>query len=77
MAKEVAQLIVGLRRRRPHWGPRKLKAVLEHKHPELSIPAASTIGDLLRRSALWRVRRRWMRAQPGRRCREQLKMSAA
>jgi len=45
MAGEVAQLILGLRQRRRYWGPRKLKAVLEHNHPELSIPAASTIGD--------------------------------
>ncbi len=52
MAGEVAQLILGLRQRRRYWGPRKLKAVLEHNHPELSIPAASTIGDLLRRSGL-------------------------
>src|SRR5208337_5098200 len=35
MAGEVAQLILGLRRRRQHWGPRKLKTVLEHNHPEL------------------------------------------
>jgi putative transposase len=34
MAKEVAQLILGLRRRRRYWGPRKLKAVLERNHPE-------------------------------------------
>jgi putative transposase len=65
MAKEMAQLIVGLRRRRRHWGPRKLKTVLEHNHPELNIPAASTIGDLLRRKGLCRERRRRMRAQPG------------
>jgi putative transposase len=65
MAREVAQLIIGLRRRRPHWGPRKLKAMLQHNHPELRIPAASTIGDLLRRKGLCQVRRRRMRAQPG------------
>src|ERR1700704_2336841 len=45
MAIEVAQLIIGLRRRRPHWGPRKLKAMLQYNHPQLKIPAASTIGD--------------------------------
>jgi len=66
MAIEVAQLIVGLRRRRPHWGPRKLKAMLEYNHPELKLPAASTIGELLRRKGLCRVRRRKLRAHPGR-----------
>jgi len=65
MELEVAALIVGLRRRRPHWGPRKLKVVLARNHPELSIPAASTIGDLLRRKGLSRMRRRRLRAQPG------------
>jgi putative transposase len=65
MAEEVAQLIIGLRHRRRHWGPRKLKAVLQHNHPELKIPAASTIGDLLRRRGLCQARRRRLRAQPG------------
>jgi transposase InsO family protein len=60
------QLILGLRQRRRYWGPRKLKAVLEHNHPGLSIPAASTIGDLLRRSGLCRARRRRLRAPAGR-----------
>jgi len=66
MAAEVTQLIIGLRRRRQYWGPRKLKAVLEHNHPALSIPAARTIGDLLRRQGLCHLRRRRLRAQPGR-----------
>jgi hypothetical protein len=66
IAGEVAQLILGLRQRRRYWGPRKLKAVLEHNHPELSIQAASTIGDLLRRSGLCRARRRRLRAPAGR-----------
>jgi putative transposase len=65
MASEVAQLIIGLRRRRPHWGPRKLKKVLQGNHRELRIPATSTIGDLLRRRGLCSRPRRRMRAQPG------------
>jgi transposase InsO family protein len=65
MAAQVAELILGLRGRRRFWGPRKLKAVLAHNHPELLIPAASTIGDLLRRNGLCQPRRRRLRAQPG------------
>jgi len=65
MAGEVAQLVIGLRRRRRFWGPRKLKAVLEHNHPELVVPAASTIGDLLHRNGLCSARRQRLRAQPG------------
>ena len=65
MPPEVVQLILGLRRRRPHWGPRKLRVVLQHNHPALTIPAASTIGDLLHRRGLCRVRRRRRRVYVG------------
>jgi putative transposase len=65
MADEVAQLILGLRRRCRHWGARKLKAVLARNHPGLKLPAASTIGDLLRRHGLTQLRRRHLRAPAG------------
>jgi transposase InsO family protein len=64
MAEEIAAAIVGLRRRRPHWGPRKLLAVLRRDHPELAWPAASTIGDLLRREGLSLPRRQRRPAIP-------------
>lgn len=44
--------IVALRHRFPHLGPRKLLALLERHHPETAWPAASTIGDILKRSDL-------------------------
>ena len=49
MAPELAEAILALRRARPHWGPRKLRVVLQTQQPEVNWPAASTIGDLLRR----------------------------
>jgi putative transposase len=55
---EVRQAILDLRLERPSWGPRKLKARLERIEPALLWPAASTIGDLLRREGLSRERRR-------------------
>jgi putative transposase len=55
---EIAAMIVALRRRRPYWGPRKLRVALERSHPDLAWPAASTIGDLLRREGLSEPRRR-------------------
>ena len=58
MAPETAAAILALRGDRPHWGPRKLRAVLCHRQPETSWPAASTIGDLLRRHGLSDRRRR-------------------
>ena len=61
MVPEVAEAIVALRRERPHWGPRKLRAVLMRAHPGTVWPAASTMGDLLRAEGLVprrRLRRR-------------------
>ena len=58
MASEIAEAILALRRDRPHWGPLKLRAVLQSRQPEVSWPAASTIGDLLRRHGLSDRRRR-------------------
>ena len=58
MAPEVAEAILALRRDRPHWGPRKLRVILQGQHPEVIWPAPSTIGDLLRRHGLSDRRRR-------------------
>jgi len=52
MLEEVAEEILGLRRGHPRWGPRKLKAYLERKAPEIEWPAASSIGALLKREGL-------------------------
>ena len=58
LADEVAGRILALRRRHPYYGPRKLLAQLERLHPAQRWPAASTIGDLLRREGLSERRRR-------------------
>jgi transposase InsO family protein len=48
----VKDAIVSLRRRFPHLGPRKLLAMLERRAPETCWPAASTIGDILKKAGL-------------------------
>jgi putative transposase len=48
----VVQAVLGLRQRWPHWGPKKLRVKLVELHPELPVPAASTIGDWLRREGV-------------------------
>jgi Winged helix-turn helix len=58
----VAQAILGLRRRFPHRGPRKLLAMLERDAPATRWPAASTIGDILKRAGLVAAARRRRRA---------------
>lgn len=63
-APEVASRVVKLRRAHPVWGPRKLKARLEMDHPGEAWPAASTIGDILKREGLVSPRRFRRRVPP-------------
>ena len=62
IAPEVADRLVALRRARPSWGPRKLLARLAMDDAAAGVatgwPAASTVGDLLRREGLSRPRPR-------------------
>lgn len=56
-ADELVALLVELRKEHPTWGPKKLKALLEARSTT-GVPAASTIGDILKRHGLVRPRRR-------------------
>lgn len=58
MATELQRAIVTLRRAHPRWGPKKLRAILTAREPAAAWPAASTMGDLLRREGLSQSRRR-------------------
>jgi len=60
-AEQVVQLIEA-RKRRPHWGPKKLLAKLRQEYPELAWPSASTGSEILRREGLSQPRRRRRRA---------------
>jgi transposase InsO family protein len=53
-----AQLLLEARVAHPKWGPRKLIAWLKGKHTEVSWPAPSTVGELLKRHELVPERRR-------------------
>jgi len=64
MAKRIARALVELRMRYPHWGPRKLLTVLGRRQPDWSLPAASTVGALLKRQGLVQARRRRHRPSP-------------
>jgi transposase InsO family protein/transposase-like protein len=44
--------IVTMRKRFPHFGPKKIRAKLEAERPRMDWPAASTIGDILKREGL-------------------------
>lgn len=58
--EETEQAIVDFREDHPDWGPRKLRVKLKESEPGRRWPAASTIGELLRRRGLSvsRTRRR-------------------
>jgi putative transposase len=58
MAAEVREAVLALRQQHPRWGPKKLRRVLEERRPDQAWPAASTIGDLLRRAGLSAPQRR-------------------
>jgi putative transposase len=64
LSREVAEKILAVRQRFPYFGPRKLLWKLEERFPMRDWPAASTIGDLLRREGLSAPRRRRRSAVP-------------
>ena len=64
MAPEIRDAILAFRREKPHWGPRKLRARLCERHPDLVWPVSSSIGDLLRRAGLSQPRRPRRRTPP-------------
>jgi transposase InsO family protein len=61
---ELVQAILSLRRRHPRWGPRKLLVLLRRQRSRVVLPAASTVGDILKRHGLVRPRRRIRRSSP-------------
>jgi putative transposase len=58
VSRQLRDRITQFRSIHPTWGPRKLKSNLERKFPNTQWPAASTIGELLRRQGLVKHRRR-------------------
>jgi transposase InsO family protein len=60
----MAQVLVQARREHPTWGPKKLLALLERQQPGRKLPAASTVGEVLKREGLVQPRRRRPK-QPG------------
>lgn len=54
----VVQQIVHLKQRHPSWGPLKLRMYAQRLEPQVSWPAASTFGEILKRHDLVVPRRR-------------------
>lgn len=64
MLPEVSRALMSLRSEHPSWGPRKLRAYLQRDTPKIVWPAASSIGDLLRREGLAHPQRKRKRTPP-------------
>jgi putative transposase len=63
-AAAICEAIVGLRGERPNWGPKKIVAKLQARDPQVSWPAPSTAGAILKRAGLVANRRRRFRVPP-------------
>lgn len=64
LSSEVKELILGVRKKHPSWGPKKLRSSLEQRKQGLRLPATSTIGELLKREGLVKTRRRRRSCSP-------------
>lgn len=64
IATAVQERLVELRQQHPTWGPKKLVAWLEVRERLEQMPAASTVGELLKRRGLVSPRRRLRHQHP-------------
>jgi transposase InsO family protein len=61
---DIVKRIVAQRRQFPLWGPIPLRKRLQTLWPDINWPAASTIGDILKRNGLVKPRRKRARVAP-------------
>lgn len=59
--EDVVRRILAARKLHPTWGPRKLRAWMLEQEPTLELPAASTMGEILKRAGMIPPRRRRQR----------------
>jgi transposase InsO family protein len=62
VSEEIAESVVQLRKKHAFWGPKKLRAWLEQRRPDVKWPALSTIAELLKKRGLVPERKRRQRA---------------
>jgi len=62
--REIEEQVLELRQAHMRWGPRKLRRYLQERRPGRGWPAASTIGELLKREGLVSARRKRRRTPP-------------
>jgi transposase InsO family protein len=63
VSADVVQLLVNARKTHPTWGPRKLLVVIRRHHPQAKLPAASTVGEILKKRGMVGRRKRVRRSE--------------
>jgi transposase InsO family protein len=61
---DIERMVLDLRQAHSRWGPRKLKWVLEKNEPGRVWPAASTMGELIKRAGLVAARKKRVKTPP-------------
>lgn len=61
---EIEEAVLQLREAHMKWGPRKLKRILERDQPGSVWPAASTMGEIVKRAGLVVPRKKRRRTEP-------------
>src|SRR5579859_7130751 len=64
MPEEIEQQVLELREAHMRWGPRKLRRILERDQPGQLWPAASTIGEIVKRAGLVVAEKKRRRTEP-------------
>lgn len=64
VSEDVQQLLLAARRKHPRWGPRKLLVIVKRQQPRIVLPAASTVGAILKKKGLVGRPRRVRRSEP-------------
>jgi len=58
IADDIQDAVVGLRKLHPRWGPRKLRAWLVDRYPDVPMPSVSAMSAILKRRGMIRPRPR-------------------
>jgi transposase InsO family protein len=62
LSQVMRERILAVRKKHPRWGPRKLIVLMKRHEPGLILPAASTVGEVLRKHGVAHPRRRIRRS---------------
>ena len=60
---QLERAIVGLKIEKPHWGAPKIRELLRRRHPQVNLPATSTVHAVLDRNGLVKKRRKRLRGR--------------